>query len=109
MRYRAQIQRAAAASDGGGGQTKTWPNVDPALPCWAFVKTLHGGHLVERGEHPTSLSETRVLVPAGGDVRVGDRVTVRNRRQDRVLYPTMTVDSIAPHDDHVALICRTLV
>lgn len=108
MRYRATIERAALTADAGGSPARSWEPLATGVPCWAWLKSSQGATLKAEGGKTVVVDARHITVPIGTDVRVGDRVTVLNRRQTRVVFAAMLIDGMAERPDHLLLMARAL-
>ena len=72
---RAQVLRAALASDGFGGDQATWQTAISDYPCRLYLKA---GRVI-RGERGEEEAHSIQLIGPVADVRAGDRVVVSGR------------------------------
>lgn len=66
------IQRATETSDGGGGQTTTWPTIASGVSC--RVAAAGSGGTQAKADRLTDGTTHTVTFSAGTDVRNGDRL-----------------------------------
>jgi hypothetical protein len=70
------ISRAQDTSDGGGGQTTTWPPVATGVPCRLTPASAAGAGRRDIADRLTDDTTHIVTFAAGLDVRQGDHVTI---------------------------------
>lgn len=75
------IERQARVADGQGGWTITWATIATDVPC---RRRPAEGQVLERtvGDQLTPLRQFVISMPAGTDVRHGDRILLPDPRGD---------------------------
>jgi head-tail adaptor len=101
LTHRCTIERRTFTSDGGGGQTETWANVETDLPCRAW---LESSRVESIGDRVAEVEDRRLIVPVGSDVQPADRVTVTVRGE--AFMSEMPVSSVGRRTDHLEIVCR---
>ncbi len=110
MRYRATLERNQRIANPGGGHTDNWTTIATDLPCWAWLRAGSSAfsQIRQEGAKATVVDARHVTVPIGTDAQVGDRITVRNRRQTRVIFDGLIIDGVGERVDHMHLISRKI-
>ena len=82
------IQRAVDTSDGGGGQSTTWPDLAADVPCrlTPAIAARAGAGTALAGERLNDTATHIVTFAADTDVQIGDRITV-----DTTAYEALVV------------------
>jgi hypothetical protein len=70
------IQRAMDASDGGGGQSTTWPDVATGVPCRLTPARSGTSGTGKAGDRLNDTTTHIVTFSAGADVQQGDRILI---------------------------------
>ena len=102
MKDRCVIERKAAVSDGGGGQTESWQTHLTAR-CAARDDASREAERAEGGG-TVVVRDRRILVPVTTDVTEEDRVAVVVDKFGAELYPgPMAITAIAERPTHLDL------
>lgn len=108
MTYRAQVQRQVPGGTDAEGYPlpPSWQQLHAALPCYPWqVARLQQ----VTPTHSVVLSDTRLVVPKGTDIREGDRlVGVVDRLGAAYLPDYHDVDAVVPRQTHVELLVRAV-
>lgn len=105
---RCTVERATATTDAGGGQTLTWATYLSGVRCRAwFDARRESAREAVQGSKLTVLEDRRLIVPAGTDVREGDRIASVTDRLGATLYAgPMAIESVGRRRDHLILYVR---
>lgn len=102
--HRMTTDRAASGDDGGGGATPVWEPHLVDQPCRAWTDVTKQAM---NSEQIVVVTDARISVPLGTDVRDTDRVaSVRDRTGGDVLYAPLDIQGIAVFSDHLELLVQ---
>jgi hypothetical protein len=82
------IQRAVKASDGGGGESTSWPELATEVPCRLTPAGSAGSGTGKAGDRLNDTTTHIVTFTAGQDVQQGDRIIVNT-----IAYQALVVGS----------------
>jgi len=101
LRHRVRILRKEVATDESGSHTEAWAEI---CQRWASVEGLRGREYFEAGQSRGEV-DVRVVMRAGADVRVSDRIQHGTRLFD---VQTPPIDSTGRRQG-VEIMCKEYV